>query len=339
MGGAERISLAHGAGGERSRRLIDEVFAPVFGTAGAAGGTDAAVLESAGGKLAFTSDSYVVKPLVFPGGDIGRLAVAGTINDLAVSGAEPRFLSFSVIIEEGFPVSELAVIARSAADEAAGAGVAIVTGDTKVVEKGACDGLYINTAGVGWLRDEHAAIGTASRVKPGDAVLVSGTIGDHETALLIAREEFPLSAAVESDCASLNGLIAGVTDASGAVAFMRDATRGGLATVLCELNRLCGYGIELEEDRIPVSGGVKGAAEIFGYDPLYMANEGKAVVVVPEDDARRVLEAIRNHPLGTNAAVIGRMTADHPDRILLRTAAGGSRVIRRLSGMQLPRIC
>lgn len=339
MGDHERVTLAHGAGGEMSRRLIEDVFAAAFRDIGIASETDAAVLESVEGKLAFTTDSYVVKPLVFPGGDIGKLAVAGTVNDLAVSGADPRYLSFSVIIEEGFPIAELKKIARSAAAEGRKAGVSIVTGDTKVVEKGACDGLYLNTAGVGFLRDEHAAIGTAMRVKPGDAILVNGTIGDHETALICAREDFPLSASIESDCAPLNNLINAIKEACGSIGFMRDATRGGLATVLCELNDFCGFGIELEEKDIPIAEEVVGAAAVFGYDPLYMANEGKVVLVIPEADARETLEVIRRHPEGKNAAIIGCITADHPDKTLLRTRAGGSRILRRLSGLQLPRIC
>ncbi len=339
MGQHDRVVLAHGAGGEMSRRLIEEVFVAAFGNEETTHATDAAVLESVGGMIGFTTDSYVVNPLFFPGGDIGKLAVAGTVNDLAVSGAEPIYLSFSVIIEEGFPIAELADIARSAATTARAAGVHIVTGDTKVVERGACDGLYITTSGVGRLADKHSPIGTAARVGPGDVVIINGTIGDHETTLLVAREEFPLAAPIASDCAPLNGLIAAIKDTSEEIGFMRDATRGGLATVLCELNEMCGYGIELEEAAIPISGEVSGTAAIFGYDPLYMANEGKVVVVVPERDAAATLDAVRAHDLGHDAAIIGRVSDERPGRTVLRTAAGGSRVLGRLSGTQLPRIC
>ncbi len=339
MKDSPNITLAHGAGGELSSQLINSIFVPAFGDKNVHSNTDSAILEAGEGKLAFTTDSYVVKPLFFPGGDIGKLAVAGTINDLSVSGAIPRYLSFSVIIEEGFPIADLKRIAESAAETSRTAGVHIVTGDTKVVESGSCDGLFINTSGLGFLKEEQSHISSASRVKPGDMILVNGTIGDHETALLCAREDIPLSSFIHSDCAPLNHLILQLSDKCKSIAFMRDATRGGIATVLCELNELCKWGIELDEEAIPISDEVLDVSEIFGYDPLYMANEGKALFVIPEEDSESALGILKGHPLGRSAAVIGRVTESHPERTILKTRAGGSRVLHRLSGMQLPRIC
>ena len=339
MKDSERITLAHGAGGELSRELINTIFVPAFGDKIAQSDTDSAILETGNGKLAFTTDSYVVQPLFFPGGDIGKLAVAGTVNDLSVSGAIPRYLSFSVIIEEGFPIADLERIANSAACTSREAGVHIVTGDTKVVEKGSCDGLFINTTGVGFLKEEHTHISSAAQAKAGDVILVNGTIGDHETAILCAREDNPFSAAIVSDCAPLNNLIEQVTGSGSSISFMRDATRGGIATVLCELNELCGLGIELDEEAIPIKEEVSGVSGIFGYDPLYMANEGKVIFVIPQQDSGLALGIIRKHSLGKTAAIIGRLTENHPDKTILKTRAGGSRVLHRLSGMQLPRIC
>ncbi|RKX75765.1 MAG: hydrogenase expression/formation protein HypE [Spirochaetes bacterium] len=334
-----KITLAHGAGGDMSGELIRSVFMQAFGDENVQGSSDSAILEPGRGKMAFTTDSYVVQPLFFPGGDIGKLAVAGTINDLSVSGAIPLYLSFSVIIEEGFSISDLSKIAESAGETARSAGVQIVTGDTKVVEKGSCDGLFINTSGVGFIEEGLAGISTASRVKPGDSILVNGTIGDHETALLCSRKDIPVSSQIISDCAPLNSLIRELIGSCPSIAFMRDATRGGIATVLCELNELCGRGIEIKEDAIPMKEEVSGISGIFGYDPLFMANEGKVIFVVPKEDTETALGLLRKHPMGKEAAVIGRITQDNPDRTILKTRAGGSHILHRLSGMQLPRIC
>ncbi len=334
-----KITLAHGAGGDMSGELIRSVFMQAFGDENVQGSSDSAILEPGRGKMAFTTDSYVVQPLFFPGGDIGKLAVAGTINDLSVSGAIPLYLSFSVIIEEGFSISDLSKIAESAGKTARSAGVQIVTGDTKVVEKGSCDGLFINTSGVGFIEEGLAGISTASRVKPGDSILVNGTIGDHETALLCSRKDIPVSSQIISDCAPLNSLIRELIGSCPSIAFMRDATRGGIATVLCELNELCGRGIEIKEDAIPMKEEVSGISGIFGYDPLFMANEGKVIFVVPKEDTESALGLLRKHPMGKEAAVIGRITQDNPDRTILKTRAGGSHILHRLSGMQLPRIC
>jgi len=339
MNNPDRITLAHGAGGEMSSRLIHSVFVSAFGDTNVHHSSDSAILEPGTGKLAFTTDSYVVQPLFFPGGNIGKLAVAGTINDLSVSGATPLYLSFSVIIEEGFPISDLKLIADAAGESARSAGVQIVTGDTKVVERGSCDGLFVNTSGVGYVLPEHSEISSASRVKTGDRILINGTIGDHETSLLCTRKDIPVSSEIISDCAPLNTLIRQLISACPSVAFIRDATRGGVATVLCELNELCGRGIEIEEDVIPIKDEVKDISGIFGYDPLFMANEGKVILVVSEKEADTALAVMKKHTLGKEAAVIGRITDDHPERTILKTKAGGSHILHRLSGMQLPRIC
>ena len=335
----ERITPAHGAGGRLSSDLIHSVFIPAFRNMNVQSSSDSAILDSMPGKLAFTTDSYVVQPLFFPGGDIGKLAVAGTVNDLAVSGADPHYMSFSVIIEEGFPISDLKMIAESAGKTAREAGMQIVTGDTKVVQKGGCDGLFINTSGVGFLSDRFTEISRASGIQPGDRILVNGTVGDHETALLCTRKDIPVSSEIVSDCAPLNTLIRKLTSSLSSVSFMRDATRGGIATVLCELSELCGLGIEIEENMVPVKEEVSGISSIFGYDPLLMANEGKFILVVPEKDAETALEILRDNPLGKDAAIIGGMTGSHPAKTILRTKAGGSHILHRLSGMQLPRIC
>jgi len=333
------ITLAHGAGGEMSGKLIRSVFVEAFGDANVHHSSDSAILEPGAGKLAFTTDSYVVQPLFFPGGNIGKLAVAGTINDLSVSGAAPLYLSFSVIIEEGFPLSNLKKIAQSAGDTARSAGVRIVTGDTKVVERGSCDGLFINTSGIGYVLPEFSEISSASRVKTGDRILINGTIGDHETSLLCTRKDIPVSSKIISDCAPLNTLIQQLISACPSIAFMRDATRGGIATVLCELNELCGRGIEIEEAAVPIKDEVKDISGIFGYDPLFMANEGKVIFIVPEKQTDTALAVLKEHSLGRDAAVIGRITEDHPERTILKTRAGGLHILHRLSGMQLPRIC
>jgi hydrogenase expression/formation protein HypE len=285
-----------------------------------------------------STDSFVVQPLFFPGGCIGELAVNGTVNDLAVSGAEPRFLSASFILEEGFPLAQLAAIVEAMAGAAATAGVKIVTGDTKVVERGHGDGCYINTAGVGLLLP-GITVGP-HRAQPGDVVLVSGTIGDHGMAIMSVREGLEFESQIRSDCAALNGMIAQVLDAVGnAVHTMRDPTRGGLASTLNEIAQSSGVGIEIDETSMPVRSEVQSACELLGLDPVYVANEGKAVFFVAPEAAGRVLEILRAHPLGLDAARIGQVTAQHPRMLVARTAMGANRVIPTQIGEQLPRIC
>lgn len=336
------ITLAHGGGGKAMRDLIDDVFVDAFENRLLAPLEDQARvalgdLTSLGDRLALTTDSYVVSPLEFPGGDIGKLAVCGTINDLAVGGARPLYLTCSVIIEEGLPIEVLRRIVRSMARAAADAGVSIVTGDTKVVERGACDRLFINTAGVGVI---PAGLNLGSdRVRPGDVVLVSGVLGDHGATILNARGDLGLTAAVESDCAALHELIERLLVAAPGTRFLRDPTRGGLATVLNEFAEASQVGVDIWETQTPVRGEVKSMCELLGLDPLYLANEGKAVCVVPPDEARSALDAMRSHPLGAQSAEIGVATLEKPGRVIMHTAFGGRRVVDMLVGEQLPRIC
>jgi hydrogenase expression/formation protein HypE len=285
-----------------------------------------------------STDSFVVQPLFFPGGSIGELAVNGTVNDLAVSGAEPKFLSASFILEEGFPLAALAAIVDDMARAAATAGVKIVTGDTKVVERGHGDGCYINTAGVGLLR-AGVQVGP-SRAMPGDAILVSGFIGDHGMAIMSVREGLEFESQIRSDCAALNGLIAEALGAAGAaIHTMRDPTRGGLASTLNEIAQASGVGIEIDEPSLPVRPEVQSACELLGLDPVYVANEGKAVFFVAPEAAEQLLTVLRAHPLGRDAAHIGRVTAEHKRMLVARTAMGANRVIPIQIGEQLPRIC
>ncbi|WP_305012232.1 hydrogenase expression/formation protein HypE [Roseomonas sp. HF4] len=334
------ITLAHGGGGGAMKALIDDVFLGAFDGDGAredAACTPLAELAARGDRLAFTSDSYVVTPLVFPGGDIGRLAVCGTVNDLATAGAVPLQLSCSVILEEGLEIALLRRIAQSMASAAREAGVRIVTGDTKVVPHGACDRIFVNTAGVGVVRKGVALSVAACR--PGDAVLVSGPLGDHGAAILAARGDLALETTLQSDCAPLDGLVAALLDAVPGTRFIRDATRGGLATVLNEAAEASRIGIAVTETAIPVRDEVRGVCEILGLDPLYLANEGRMVVVVPPDRAEAALAALRAHPLGQEAAIIGACAAERPGRVVMDTAFGGRRIVDMLTGEQLPRIC
>ena len=336
------VTLAHGGGGKAMHDLIDDIFVEMFDSEGQAPLEDQArvVLSSLaahGDRLAFTTDSYVVKPLDFPGGNIGKLAICGTVNDLAVGGAIPLYLSCSVIIEEGLPVDTLRMVARTMAETARDAGVKVVTGDTKVVERGACDKLFINTAGVGVIR-EGIDLGV-DKCQRGDAILVNGLLGDHGAAILNARGDMQLSTPIESDCASLHGLIDALLAAVPRTRFLRDATRGGLATVLNEIAEASQVGIEIYEDRTPIRGEVKGFCEILGLDPLYLANEGKIVCVVPGEDADAALAALKSHPLGKDAAKIGEVNDHRAGRVVMQTVFGGRRIVDMLVGEQLPRIC
>lgn len=333
------ITLNHGSGGKLTRELIDSLFMRHFDNETLRAHSDSAVLQTGTGNLAFTTDGYVVNPLFFPGGNIGTLAVCGTVNDLAVSGAVPRWLTASFIIEEGFAREKLQEAVAAMAARASEAGVRIVAGDTKVVNRGMCDGLFITTSGIGELESRYQSISTGTTIEPGDAVLINGAIADHGMAILTAREDVKLAAPIESDCAPLAGLIAGALDCSDGVRFMRDATRGGLATVLCELAEQRSLGIEIDEQAVPVHEPVRGVCDMFGFDPMYVANEGKVVMVVDCSDAPRVLEALRSHPYGREAARIGTVVADHPGRVEAETEIGGRRILDILAGDQLPRIC
>ncbi len=332
------IVMGHGGGGKLGNELVEHLFLPAFRNAALENLGDAAVLETGGSRLAFSTDSFVVQPLFFPGGSIGDLAVNGTVNDLAVSGAEPKFLSASFILEEGFALNQLAAIVDNMAKAAATAGVQIVTGDTKVVERGHGDGCYITTAGVGILRSD-IEVGP-KRAKSGDVIIVSGTIGDHGMAIMSVREGLEFESQIRSDCAALNGMIAEVLDAVGVeVHAMRDPTRGGLASTLNEIANSSGVGISIDETCVPVRPEVQSACELLGLDPVYVANEGKAVFFVAPEAADRVVAILRAHPLGKDAACIGRVTAEHKNMLVARTAMGANRVIPTMIGEQLPRIC
>jgi len=335
----EHITLAHGAGGKSSHTLVEALFAREFANPALDPLGDAAILgpPAAGTRLAFSTDASVVKPLFFPGGDIGELAVNSAVNDLAVAGSRPMWLSTSFIIEEGFATADLTRVVRSMSAAARRAGVTIVAGDTKVVERGGADGVYIATAGVGLIEREVEL--SPACVRPGDRVLVSGSIGDHGMAVMIARGELELEADLQSDTAPLHELAAALLDATDEVRWMRDPTRGGVATVLAELALAAEVGVTLEEAALPIRDEVNGACEILGIDPLYVANEGKLVAVVGPDGVNDALAALRSHPLGVEAAVIGEVRADPPGMVLLETAFGGSRVVDMLAGDPLPRIC
>jgi hydrogenase expression/formation protein HypE len=333
----ERITLAHGSGGKATHTLIEAVFLDAFRNPLLEQMEDAACLTMAGGRIALTTDTYVVSPLFFPGGDIGDLAVNGTVNDLAVSGAAPKYLSAGFILEEGFPVVDLQRIVASMRAAADAAGVQIVTGDTKVVQRGKADGCYINTAGVGVVPD-GLDLGVVN-AKPGDVVLVSGPIGDHGVTVMLARGELDIDTDLTSDTAAVNGLVADLLAACPGVRAMRDATRGGVATILNEVAKAANVSVVVAEDDIPVRAEVRGASELLGIDPLYVACEGRIVAVVDGEQADAALEAMHNHPLGREAAVIGRIGDDPPGLVLLRTAFGGTRIVDMLVGDPLPRIC
>lgn len=337
MSVSNKILLAHGSGGRLSHELIEKVFKTRFSNPMLDQGDDAAEfkMQNAKCKIAFTTDSYVVKPLFFPGGDIGRLAVCGTVNDLAMKGAQPLYLSAGFIIEEGLPLETLEKVVDSMAIAAKEAGVSIVTGDTKVVDKGACDGLFINTAGVGVIPEGVNVSG--SLAAPGDVVIISGSIGDHGAAVINARNNFGLSGNLLSDAAPLAGLVSVILQA-GKVKVLRDPTRGGLATTLNEIAGQSKVTINIEEGKIPVKPEVKGACEMLGLDPLYVANEGKLIAIVPGRDAEGILKAMRQDPLGKDAAILGKVETGKP-QVLLITFLGSRRPLMMLEGEALPRIC
>lgn len=336
------VMLGHGSGGTMMKRIIDEVFFAAYGTDELLRGDDAAVLPAleAGERLAYSTDSFVVTPHFFLGGDIGRLAICGTVNDVATSGAHPLYLSSAFILEEGFPMDDLRRICQSMADAAQEAGVKLVTGDTKVVNRGHGDGIYINTSGVGVLAP-GVNLGGA-QCKPGDKILVSGTLGDHGITIMSCREGLNFSADIESDAAPLNHLIADVLAAAPHTRCFRDPTRGGIASTLNELASQAGVDMIVEEDAVPVKDAVRGACEMLGYDVMQVANEGKMVCVVAADEADAALAAMRANVYGRDAAIIGEVTEAKPERgskVFLRTAFGGTRILDMLVGEQLPRIC
>lgn len=332
----DRILLAHGSGGKLSHDLIENSFLPDLTNPILNKLDDSAVLELSG-RLAFTTDSYTVNPIFFPGGDIGRLAICGTINDLSMSGARPLYLSLSFIIEEGLPFSELKKILTSIKEAADEAEVKIVTGDTKVVNQGSADKLFINTAGVG-IVPEGVNI-SAANARPGDRVILSGNIGDHGIAVISQREGLKFQVPVPSDCAPLNKLVAAMLAASASIHCLRDPTRGGLATTLNDFAGQSNVGIRIEEDKIPVDRAVLAACELLGFDPLYIANEGKLVAIVPPDDADRILGKMKRNKYGTRAAIIGEVVAEHPGKVVMKTSLGASRIVDMTVGELLPRIC
>lgn len=337
LGHANTIVLGHGSGGKLTHDLIQSAFYPPFENEALLRGDDAALLPNEGQRLVLTTDSHIVSPLFFPGGDIGRLAVCGTVNDLAAMGATARWLTAAFIIEEGFPVESLQKVLESMKVAAQEAGVRIVAGDTKVTERGKGDGLFITTTGLGWVAPDLNISG--SQARPGDKVLLSGDIGDHGVAVLAARGDLAFEAQLESDVAPLNGLVEAMLAASRAIHCMRDPTRGGLATTLNEIARQSQVGITIEENLVPVKASVEAACEMLGLDPLYIANEGKMVAVVAPEAAETVLAAMKNHPAGANACIIGEVNQDAPGRLLVQTQIGGRRIVDMLAGEILPRIC
>jgi hydrogenase expression/formation protein HypE len=333
----KEIVLAHGSGGKLSQELMQKVVLPQFRNDLLDPLHDGALFSIGGARLAFSTDSYVVSPIFFPGGDIGKLAVHGTVNDLSMCGAKPLHLSVGFILEEGLPMSDFCRVVqsmRSAADEA---GVKLVTGDTKVVDRGKADKIFINTSGIG-IVPKGVNI-SPKRARPGDKIILSGTIATHGIAIMSVREGLEFETEIASDTAPLNGLVEAILATGGDVHVLRDPTRGGITSALSEITQSAGTGMILDESRIPISEEVKGACEILGLDPLYVANEGKMLAIVPADAADTVLAAMQAHPLGRESAIIGEVTGDHAGFVLMKTRIGGTRVVDMLSGEQLPRIC
>ena len=333
----KKILLAHGAGGKQSRDLVNEVFAKYFSNPTLDAMGDAGVVELPSNKIAMTTDGYVVKPIFFPGGNIGKLAICGTVNDLAVSGALPRYITAGFVIEEGFPLDELETIANSMSQAAKEAGVAIIAGDTKVVARGDCEGVFITTAGIGEIVSTKPI--TPDRIQVGDAIIINGSIADHGMAIMAARKNLSLAAPITSDCASLNGLTSALMKTIPETRFMRDATRGGLAAVLCEACENQKFGIEIIEDSIPLNDATAATCEILGIDPLHVANEGKLIAFVPADNAKLAVETLKKYPAGAGSAIIGTVTDNNEGRVKLKTSVGTHRLITMPTGDLLPRIC
>jgi hydrogenase expression/formation protein HypE len=339
----EHVLLGHGSGGRLTADLIERLFVPAFANDVLCALEDQATISLAGmngskaPRLAFTTDSFVVRPIFFPGGDIGSLAVHGTVNDLAVGGAQPLFLSAAFILEEGLPMADLKRIVASMSEACAVAGVSLVTGDTKVVDRGKGDQVYITTSGIGLVPDGRSL--SIRSARPGDVILVSGTIGDHGISIMSVREGIEFETVLESDSAPLNDLTRVMLEACPGIRCMRDPTRGGVSSALNELAAASHVGVELREAQLPIRPEVRGACEMLGLDPLYVANEGKLVAVAAKGDADRLLEVMRNHPLGQSAAIIGLVVDDHPGMVTMHSVVGGERVVTMLAGEQLPRIC
>ena len=332
-----RVDLSHGGGGRAMAQLIEELFVAAFDNDMLRQRNDQACFNVEAGRMVMTTDGYVISPMFFPGGDIGSLAVHGTVNDVAMAGAVPIALSASFILEEGLPLADLQRIVRSMAAASREAGVPIVTGDTKVVEKGKGDGVFISTTGIG--RVPAGLDISGDRARPGDAILISGTMGDHGVAVMSQRESLGFETTLLSDSAALHGLVAAMVAAVPSIHCLRDPTRGGLATTLNELATQSGVGMMIREDAIPVRAEVRGACELLGLDPLYVANEGKLIAIVPADEAERLLVVMRAHPLGGDSAIIGTVIADDHRFVQMETSFGGNRVVDWLAGEQLPRIC
>jgi hydrogenase expression/formation protein HypE len=339
----EHVLLGHGSGGRLTADLIERLFVPAFANDVLCALEDQATISLAGmngskaPRLAFTTDSFVVRPIFFPGGDIGSLAVHGTVNDLAVGGAQPLFLSAAFILEEGLPMADLKRIVASMSEACAVAGVSLVTGDTKVVDRGKGDQVYITTSGIGLVPDGRSL--SIRSARPGDVILVSGTIGDHGISIMSVREGIEFETVLESDSAPLNDLTRVMLEACPGIRCMRDPTRGGVSSALNELAAASHVGVELREAQLPIRPEVRGACEMLGLDPLYVANEGKLVAVAAKSDADRLLAVMRNHPLGQSAAIIGLVVDDHPGMVTMHSVVGGERVVTMLAGEQLPRIC
>jgi hydrogenase expression/formation protein HypE len=333
----KNVLLAHGGGGKLSHQMIQKIFISQFKNDLLDPLHDGAMFTLGGARCAFSTDSYVINPIFFPGGDIGTLAVNGTVNDLAMCGARPLYLSSAFIIEEGLPMEDLWRVVLSMKQAAEAAGVQLVTGDTKVVDRGKGDKLFINTSGIGIIPDGVEI--SPQRAKPGDKIILSGSIAEHGIAIMSVREGLEFETQIESDCAPLNGLVETMLATSKEIHVLRDPTRGGVASALNEIAESAQVGISLREEHIPVSEEVRGACEILGFDPLYVANEGKLIAFVSAEAADNVLKAMRTHPLGKNAILIGEVVANHPGTVIMKTRIGGSRVVDMLSGEQLPRIC
>jgi hydrogenase expression/formation protein HypE len=337
FGESSLITMAHGGGGKLTRQLIEQIFVPAFGNPQLETNHDSAIFNVDSKKLAYTTDSYVVNPLIFPGGDIGSLAINGTVNDLAMSGAKPHYLTAGFILEEGLPIETLFKVVQSMKKAANEAGVSIITGDTKVVDKGKGDGIYINTSGVGVI-NHNLSIHPKS-VKPDDAILVSGDLGRHGMAIMAARENLGFESQITSDCAALSGMVEELLQTNIELHCLRDLTRGGLATALVEIADTANLSIMVEDSKIPLGEEVKGACEILGLDPLYVANEGRFVAFVPQSHADQTLAIMQNHTHGQNANIIGRVEENASKRVVLKNTLGTSRILDLLSGEQLPRIC
>ena len=331
------ILLAHGGGGKLTQQLIEKMFLPAFGNSMLGARHDGAVFDLPAAKFAFTTDSYVVQPLFFPGGDIGTLAVNGTVNDLAMCGARPLYMSAGFILEEGLPMETLWRVVQSMRQAAGEAGIQLVTGDTKVVDRGKGDGIFINTAGIGVIESRHVI--SPAGVRPGDAILLSGDIGRHGIAIMAMREGIEFESSIVSDCAALSGIVSSLLAAVPAVHCLRDLTRGGLASALVEIAEASRHHFEIEEAAIPMLEDVQGACEILGFDPLYVANEGRFISFIPAREADRALRQLRAHPLGTQACIIGTVKDDNPGLVTMRSRIGATRIVDMLSGEQLPRIC